>query len=107
MVVRLTIDIAEDDLEKIRGDELLSLAFVEAVADLKKQKPLAKGISVAGASCVSVDYTLRKGIEERNLSVSFGYARYKGDQATVHLTGENGSTGDCVIHNARGLTPKK
>jgi hypothetical protein len=105
MGVRITIDISEDDLNQIKDDTLLSLAFVNAIAGVKEKMPLTNGYTSRTASNIDVDSTITQGAMQRQLSLSFGYARYLDDQITVHVTGENGSVGDEIIHKA--LTPIK
>jgi hypothetical protein len=108
MSVRVVIDISEDELAEVAKDSALALAFVNAAYGMKENHKLGKGVTISASTDVQVSGNVESyGVHVCDYNFEFGYGRYREDQGSVAITGENGSNGQVPIRKAMQLAPIK
>jgi hypothetical protein len=108
MSVRVVIDVSEDDLAEIAQDKLLALAFVNAVCGIKNKAKLTNGTTISTITDVGVSGAIGySAAQSQEYDFKFGYGRYREDQASVAITGENGSHGQLPVRKPTSLAPIK
>lgn len=101
MAVRIVVDAAEDDLEKVAKDPLLAVAFLNAVLSKKVNHPLGNGVTISTTTNASVSGDVSVGDGPKTYySYNFGYCRYREDQADVFVHGVNGTECQLPIQQA-------
>ena len=106
MAVRVVIDVSEEELEKMTKSDSLAFAFVNAVYSLKKKMPLEEGTTISTATNINCDgHVSVNGVNICDYDFSYGYGRYKDDQGSVIIRGENGSSGEVYVQKAPSTEP--